>query len=161
MIRGIFLKGMVLAAAVLLVPATAVAEDAAQEMTVESPYVRAVPPGQPNSAAFMVLRNNGAAPHALVAASSPAAQTVELHTHVNENGMMMMRPVARIDVAAGGETPLQPGGFHVMFIGLTGPLVPDAMVPITLTYEDGSSQTVEAPVRKLQMQMRPMPSGQH
>ena len=159
--RGSVLKGLVLGAAVLLAPVLALAGTAAESVAVEGAYVRAVPPGQPNSAAFMVLRNASSDAHAVVAASSPAAQTVELHTHVNENGMMMMRPVERIEVAGNGETPLQPGGFHVMLIGLTGPLVPDAAVPVTLTFEDGSQETVEATVRMLQMQMKPMPAMQH
>lgn len=153
-----------LAAALFAVPGLApvmAAGTAADSVDVVDAYVRAVPPGQPTSGAFMLLKNGGEADHALVQASSPAAQVVELHTHINEGGMMKMRQVERIDVQAGGETPLQPGGYHVMLINLTGPLAPGAMIPITLTYEDGSSETVEAPVRKLQMQMEPMKGMQH
>ena len=132
---------------------------AADEVAIEGSYVRAVPPGQPNSAAFMQIDNRGSAAHALVGGSSPAAKVVELHTHTMEGGMMRMRQVEKIDVPAGGSVSLQPGGFHVMLIGLKQKLVPGTEIPLTLKYEDGSEVTVSAPVKKLEMKMKPMDHG--
>ena len=102
----------------------------------------------------MLLKNAGATDHAVVGARSPGASVVELHTHVHEGGMMKMRPAERLDIVAGGETPLKPGGHHLMLIGLTEELVPGEDVTITLTFEDGSETTVQVPVRKLQMTMK-------
>lgn len=133
---------------------TAVAGSVADGIMVEDPYVRAVPPGQPNSASFMVVHNKGGKGSALMAASSPAADVVELHTHTMEEGMMRMRKLEKIDLPAGEVVKLQPGGLHVMLIGLKQKLVPDEKVSLTLTFEDGSSLQVDAPVRKLQMQMK-------
>jgi copper(I)-binding protein len=133
---------------------TVAAGSVAEGITVNDPYVRAVPPGQPNSASFMVLHNKGEKGSALTAASSPAAEVVELHTHTMEEGMMRMREVEKIDLPAGEVVKLQPGGLHVMLIGLKQKLVPDELVPLTLTFEDGSSLQVDAPVRKLTMQMK-------
>ncbi|MES9991978.1 MAG: copper chaperone PCu(A)C [Candidatus Thiodiazotropha sp.] len=132
----------------------AVAGSVADGIMVDDPYVRAVPPGQPNSASFMVLHNKGDEGSALTAASSPAAEVVELHTHTMEDGMMRMRKVEKIDLPAGEAVSLQPGGLHVMLIGLKQQLAPDQNVPITLMFEDGSSVQVDAPVRKLQMKMK-------
>lgn len=137
----------------------AFAGSAADSVTAADAYIRAVPPGQPNSAAFMVLKNGDSVDHALVEAASPAAKVVELHTHVHEDGMMKMRPVDKIEIKAGGETALQPGGLHIMLIDLTQPLTPGERVPVTLTFEDGTSKNVEAEVRKLQMQMQGMQHG--
>jgi copper(I)-binding protein len=127
---------------------------AAGHIMVDDPYVRAVPPGQPNSAAFMTIMNHGDSPVALVSASSNAAKVVELHTHVHEDGMMKMRRIDKIDVPAGGSTALEPGGLHVMLIDLTQELKPEDKVAITLEFSDGSSQELEAPVRKIMMQMK-------
>ncbi len=93
--------------------------DAAQSVSVVDAYVRAVAPGQQSSAAFMRLRNDGDAGHALVSADSAAARIVELHTHVKVDGMMSMRQIERIDIPGGAETVLEPGGLHVMLINLT------------------------------------------
>ena len=127
------------------------ATPAADEVSVVDAYVRTVPPGQPNSAAFMQLHNNSATSHAIVKAQSPVSKVVELHTHIMEDGMMKMRQVAQIDVPAQGSTTLAPGGLHVMLIGLTADLTPEQRVPVTLIFEDGSQTTIQAPVRKLHM----------
>lgn len=133
---------------------TVSAASVADGIMVNDPYVRAVPPGQPNSASFMALHNTGKQGSALISASSPAAEVVELHTHTMEEGMMRMRKVEKIDLPAGELVKLQPGGLHVMLIGLKQKLVPDEKVSLTLMFEDGSSLKVDAPVRKLMMQMK-------
>ena len=145
-----------LLAIALLMAVGSVSAQALDDVSFNDPYVRGVPPGQPNSAAFMQIVNQGSADHALVSGSSPAAEVVELHTHTMEGGMMRMRQVDKIDLPAGETVSLQPGGLHVMLIGLKQKLVPDEEVELTLTLEDGSSVTLKAPVRKLKMKMKPM-----
>lgn len=129
------------------------AAGAADSVSVSEPYIRAVPPGLPNSASYMVLTNNGDRDLVLKGASSPAAKVVELHTHLMENGMMKMRQVEKIDLPAGQTVALQPGGYHVMMIGLQQQLVPGEQIDLTLQFEDGSELAVKAPVVKLQMKM--------
>ncbi len=129
------------------------AADAASALDIGDPYVREVPPGQPNSAAFMTFTNETEDARALVSASSPAADTVELHTHVNEGGVMKMRQVERIEFPANATAVLEPGGLHIMLMGLKVGLVEGEDVSIKLQFEDGSKRSLEAPVRKLKMHM--------
>lgn len=117
---------------------------------VKDPYARAVPPGQPNGAVFLTLSNDSAEPKALVAASSPVAATVELHSHVHQDGMMRMRRVERIDIPPGGSVHLEPGGLHIMLIGLKGNLAPGGQVDLTLSFDDGTQAQVLAPVRNIE-----------
>jgi len=121
----------------------------AQSVEVSGIYVREVPPNMPNSAAFMQLKNLTDTPLALVSAGSDAAKTVELHEHVNVDGMMQMRQIPKIDIPAQGTTMLQPGGLHVMLIGLTQKLKEGENVTITLNFSDGESVTLDAPVKKV------------
>ncbi|HIP53735.1 MAG TPA: copper chaperone PCu(A)C [Chromatiales bacterium] len=148
--------GLVMAAATLFLSAcaTVTAGTAADDVVVSDTYARAVPPGQPNSASFLTLTNNGEKAHALVAAKSPVSKVVELHTHTMEGGMMRMRRVEKIDLPAGQATKLQPGGLHIMLIGLHQQLKEGDKVPLTLVFEDGSETDVTAPVRKLRMKMK-------
>ncbi len=81
------------------------------------------------------------------AAESPAARAIELHTVISEGGMMKMRPVPKMEVKAGGETKLQPGGLHIMLIGMKEPIKEGASVSLTLNFDDGSKLSVTAPVR--------------
>jgi periplasmic copper chaperone A len=121
----------------------------ADSISVIDPYVRAMPPGQKVTGAFMTLQNNGDSDRALVRAESDAAQSVELHEHLHNEGMMQMREVEKIDIAKGATTELKPGGLHVMLIGLTRPLQVDDLVTLKLVFDDGSEQSVEAPVKKI------------
>lgn len=119
-------------------------------LEVGDPHVRAVPPGQSNSAAFMSLHNASAEDRALIGAESPAAEVVELHTHVEEDGLMRMRRVEQIPVAAGATTTLAPGGLHIMLIGLKSELQPGQTVELTLIQDDGERIAVQAPVRHIE-----------
>jgi len=133
------------------------AAGAADSIQIADPSVRAVPPGQDQTGAYLTLHNTGKQGHALVKAASPAARATELHTVVDEGGMSKMRPVAKMDIAPGGTTRLQPGGLHIMLIGLTQPLAEGAHVPITLIFEDGSRKAVHAPVRAIAVPGATMP----
>jgi len=144
------LYAVTLAVLVAAMPAAALAGPAAETVEVEDAYVRAVPPGQPNSAAFLTLSNSDDVDHALVAGSSDAAEAVELHTHTNDQGIMRMRRIDRIDIPAGGEQTLEPGGLHIMLIGLRQQLRSGAEVAITLEFEDGSRLALQAPVRPIE-----------
>lgn len=114
---------------------------------VDRPFVRLMPPGQPNTAAFMELRNSGGRDLALIGAESAVARVVELHDHERVNGMMRMREVGRIALPAGTRTPLEPGGLHLMLIGLREPLRAGQRVPITLVFDDAPRLELRAPVR--------------
>lgn len=62
-------------------------------------------------------------------------------------GMMTMTPVDRIDVPAGGSVALEPGGYHIMLLGLTAPLEAGTTVEVTLTFENAGEVAVSADVR--------------
>jgi hypothetical protein len=146
-----------LAFAAASIATNAWAAGAADAVTVVDPYVRLAPPGAMATGAFMVLKNGGDKDVKVVKAENSASKVTELHTHLNEGGVMKMRQVPSIDIKAKGEAALQPGGLHVMMIDLKGPMKEGDKVAITLGFDDGSSKTVEAPVR---MPM-PMPAMDH
>lgn len=141
------------------IPALAAA-DASESVMVMDAYVRAVPPGQKNSAAYMKLHNGSGDHHAVVGAKTDAAKMAELHTHLEEGGMMKMRKIEKIDIHPNSETVLQPGGLHIMLMGLKDGLKDGDHAMITLIYEDGSKKMVHAPVRKMDMKMDMQQSGQ-
>ena len=97
----------------------------------------------------MQITNSDKADHSLVVAESGAASNVELHTHIQKDGMMMMRQIKKIDLPAGKTVELKPGGLHVMLIGLTQQLKPGDQVDLTLIYENGKKTRLTAPVKKI------------
>ncbi len=125
------------------------AEGASGAIRLEEAYARALPPGQPNSAVFLRLTNEGASDRALVGAASRVCDVVELHTHRMEDGMMRMRRIDRIPLPAGETVALEPGGLHIMLIGLHEPLRAGDSVPLELVFDDGSRSHLDAPIRAL------------
>ena len=154
------MKQLSLLAAGLMVSLGALA-GAADSVTVQDPYVRLAPPNAPATGAFMVIRNGGDKDVKVVSASNPASKVTELHTHLNEGGVMKMRPVPAIEVKAKGEAVLKPGGLHVMLIDLKAPMKEGDVVPITLGFDDGSSKQVDAKVVRPTAAATPMDHKHH
>jgi hypothetical protein len=94
----------------------------------------------------------------VVGAASDAAERVELHTHIEEDGVMRMVHVEEgFPIAAGETVALQRGGRHVMLMGLRGPLEQGGEIEITLTFETAEPLTVTVPVDNERMpEMRGM-----
>ena len=127
---------------------------AAHDITVKDAWVRAAPPNAPALGAFMVLENYGDSDRSLVTArTSLGIDRVELHRTMMVGDVMQMVPQEKIPLPARESTVLRPGSWHVMLIGpQTVPSVGDRL-KITLVFDDGFEQTVEAVVRKGEMKM--------
>ena len=136
--------------AVAAMAATAMATAAvAASLVVEEGYVREMPPGQTVSAAFMTLHNTTAKPIAIVGAASDAADQAEIHNHRHTADGMRMEKIIRLEIPAQGRQALQPGGYHLMLIGLKRPLKAGDTVGITLFDEMGKSYGAKLPVTKI------------
>ena len=129
------------------------------QVAIEKPWVRATTPGARVAGGYMVIRNAGAAVDKLVSASSPDAARVEMHVHINDNGVMKMREVSGYDVPAKGAFELKPGGAHMMFIDLKRPFKEGEKVPVTLKFEKAGEVSAEIHVGRLGESAAP--SAQH
>lgn len=115
------------------------------DIAIQEPYARAA---IPNGAVFMELVNEGAVDDVLVSAETEVANTVELHeSKIDEAGVMKMSPVPNIPVPAGGSATLQPGGLHVMLMGLRQELAVGDTFSVTLNFEKSGPRTIEVEVR--------------
>jgi copper(I)-binding protein len=137
-------------AAALLFCAPAVARDyTLKSLTIVDPHARATPPGARTGGAYLTIENHGRDNDQLVRASSPIADSTELHAMRMEGNVMRMRGVTAIGVPAGSRMALTPGGYHVMFVGLRKPLVAGDHVPLALTFEKAGTVDVEVTVTPL------------
>jgi copper(I)-binding protein len=109
-------------------------------------WVKAADSGM--TAGFAHLGNPTDQDLTITAASSPSATAMELHEVVDKDGEMMMQPVdGGFTVPAGGHLHLEPGGYHLMFMGLPEPIDAGEEVEITLTCADGSTTSFTAPAK--------------
>lgn len=132
----------------LLLSSPLLAAGLADNIVVEDPYLRMPPPGSKITAGYMKLKNTGQRAIKLVSATVPLAKVTELHTHINDNGILRMRQVNAIAIPANGEVAFQPSGYHLMLIDLVRPLQEGERVAMTLSFDDGSSKAVFALVKK-------------
>jgi len=108
------------------------------------PHINEPFAGAKSAAAYMAISNEGAAGERLIGIETPAAKKTSLHTTEHgSDGVARMQPVAGIEIPAGETVVLEPGGLHVMLMGLTAPLKEGDMVPSTFVFEQAGRIEVE------------------
>ncbi|MGI9418729.1 MAG: copper chaperone PCu(A)C [Geminicoccaceae bacterium] len=118
----------------------------AGEIMIHDGWARASLGNAPNSTAYMTLMAHGDAADRLIAVSTPLAERAELHGHVMDGDIARMRPVEAIGIAPEEPAVLEPGGLHVMLMGLTDKLEEGGALPLTLTFENAGEITVDLPI---------------
>ncbi|MBE2239710.1 MAG: copper chaperone PCu(A)C [Caldilineaceae bacterium] len=90
----------------------------------------------------------------LVSAASPAANVVETHETIAEDGVMKMIPqLDGYPIPAGEALVLKPGGKHIMLIDVVKALEPGDEVNLTVNFDNGESMELTVPVLDMQMNM--------
>jgi copper(I)-binding protein len=119
-------------------------------LAIHHPWSRATPPGAAVGGGFVTIKNEGTAPDRLVGASAEGAGRVEIHEMATVDGVMTMRPVKDgIVVGPGATVELKPGGYHMMFMDLKGPLKQGERVKGTLVFEKAGTVPVEFAVEAI------------
>ncbi|MGN6390164.1 MAG: copper chaperone PCu(A)C [Burkholderiaceae bacterium] len=111
------------------------------------PHARATVPAQPTGAAYLKIENRGSAPDRLLSASTPAAQSVEIHSMRMDGNVMRMREVPSLDLPPQSSVVLEPGtDYHLMLQGLKAPLKAGDKFPMTLQFEKAGKVDVSVVV---------------
>jgi copper(I)-binding protein len=119
-------------------------------LQIDQPWARATPASAPAGGGFLKITNTGTTPDRLVSASSPAAEMVQVHEMKMDGNVMRMREVEKgLEIPPGGSVTLAPGGYHLMMMGLKGPLKQGTDVPVTLVFEKAGKIDVRLSVAGL------------
>lgn len=149
------MKHFLLAAALTLTAASAQAADwSVGSITLSDPFARATAGKAKAGGGFFMITNKGDADR-LIAAKADVSAVTELHTHIHEGNVMKMRQVEAIDIPAHGTVALKPGGFHVMFMQLKGPLKEGEHFPLELTFEKAGKVTIDMAIAGVGAKMAP------
>lgn len=134
--------------AMLLIAVVVTACSQAESLQVQEAWARPAPAGS-NGGVFFVVKNPTGQPDRLLLASAPVAETTELHlSMMHHDGTMSMQPQEAIDVPARSTVKFEPGGFHVMLIGLKQELKPGDKFLLTLSFERAGEIQVEVTVKQ-------------
>jgi copper(I)-binding protein len=134
----------------LILPAADAAAPGVAGIRVEDAWVRGTVEGQEGTGAYFRITSEQAA--RLVGVSSPIAREAQIHLSKVDAGRMTMRRQDAVDLPAGKTVALDPGGLHVMLLGLSKAIDPGAGVSLTLVVESGGTRKtipVMAKVRAL------------
>ena len=117
-------------------------------VAISDAWVRALPPGQPNTAAYLTVSNSGGTAWTITGATADIADEVQIHTTREVDGYQRMEQLARLDVAPGQAVAFAPGGAHLMLLGLKRMPVPGEHVRLCLQSAEGGEACTTADVRK-------------
>ena len=116
------------------------------QLLFENAWVRAMPPGSMMTAGFGRLVNKSGKDLEISTYTSPQFQEVSLHRTIQEAGVSRMQSVPVLEIPAGTELELAPGGFHLRFMGPAQKIERAIWVYIELT--DGRQFSFELPVER-------------
>ena len=138
---------MKIVSALLLLVVGCEQEHTGDPIVVRDAWIREPPPRSP-AAGYLVIENRGGDLIELVAVTTQAAEQTEIHVMEYKDDRMTMRRVARLQVPAGEEVALKPGGTHLMLMELRRPLRDGDEVELVLRFGDGTERRTQVPVQK-------------
>lgn len=96
------------------------------------------------AAGYMGISNEGDQPDRLIGIEVGFAQQAMLHTtEFSADGVAAMKHVDALEIPADDTVVLEPGGYHIMLMGLTQPLTVGDMMPATLIFEHTGRVEIE------------------
>ncbi len=108
-----------LLAAGIVVLLAACSRDAAP-LVAEDLVINAPRPAMRMSAGYLTLTNNSDTAITITKVTSPEFAAVEMHESILEDGISRMVELGELTIAAGATVRFEPGGKHLMLMGLRG-----------------------------------------
>ena len=101
-----------------------------------------------NGAVYFSIENHSSETHEMVAAVSDIAEAVEIHESKMSGDVMQMHQLESVSLGPGAEVMFEPGGLHIMLVGLKQDLHSGDEIEITLQFRDFEELTVQVPVQE-------------
>lgn len=120
---------------------------AAEVLRIEGAWVRAMPPTQRMTAAYLSCVNTGDAPVTLLGARADVGGHASLHATRRNGDRVSMEALESIVLEPGRRLVLEPGGLHLMLMDMPRMPTPGETVELCLVSSVGS-HCVAAPVRR-------------
>lgn len=109
-----------------------------------------------NGAIYFSVENHTNETHELIAAGSDIAEAVEIHESQMSGDVMQMHQLESVSLGPGAEIVFEPGGLHIMLVGLKEELEAGDEIEVTLQFRDLDDLTLQVPVQEA-----PVDEGQH
>ena len=138
------MKRFFLMLALLLAPSLVLAHSyELQNIKISHAWARATASSAKNGAVFIPLLNSGKVQDALIAASTPVAELVEIHETVKHGEIHKMEHQHDLQLVPNKPVAMRPGGKHLMLMGLKQQLKEDDKFPMTLEFAKAGKIEIE------------------
>lgn len=118
---------------------------AEQGIDVGDAWMRPAAQGE-NGAIYFVIQNQGSNADTLTGVSSDVAEAIEIHESKMSGDVMQMQQLDSVPLKPSSEVNFEPGGLHVMIVGLKEDLKVGDEVEITLHFTNFEDIHVKVPV---------------
>jgi copper(I)-binding protein len=119
----------------------------ANDVMVISAFARAsATPSATTAAAYLTLTNHGGQVDRLTAVTTEAADMAHIHSTTTVDGVTSMGSMGVLEIGPGQTVSMQPGGTHIMLMGLKAPLKKGSTLTLVLTFEKAGQVMAEVPV---------------
>jgi periplasmic copper chaperone A len=133
-----------LAAAIALAAPVLAHEFVQGDLQIIHPYIPRPAASAKAAGGYMAIVNTGAEPDRLIGVESDLAAKSMLHeSKVDASGLGTMEHVEALEIPPGQTVNLEHGGYHIMFMGLKGPLTEGEMHKAVLVFERAGRVEIE------------------
>ena len=129
----------------------------ASVLKIENAWVRALPPTQKVTAAYLEVSNPGSETVTITGGEADVAAEVQIHATREIDGYTRMERLQQLELPAGGSARLEPGGTHLMLMQLERMPVAGETVRLCLSLSAGEPVCTDAIVKKTAAS----PHGEH
>jgi copper(I)-binding protein len=116
------------------------------EVTIEAPWARASIGTARPAVAYLTIRNGGSQTEKLTSVKASISGMAEVHKSTLTDGVARMGPVGGLEIPAGTEVKLKPGGLHIMLMKLKYPLKEGKKFTLALIFKGAKSIDVSVPI---------------
>ena len=134
----------------------------ATDLVVKNAWVRMPPPVSDSAAAYLELHNTSEAAIHLTAVTTDVADMAMMHKSVQQGNIRKMQTSKHVLIPAQSSVIFEPGGSHIMLMGLHKSLHDGDEVYFKLHFSEGSTQSIileVKDVRNMPQQESTMPES--
>jgi copper(I)-binding protein len=117
-------------------------EDHKHGLEISQPWARQTGNRTISAAIYLNIANKGDFLDQLMDVKSDAAERVQIHQSIEEDGIMRMNHIQALPIAPRENLTFEPGSYHIMLTRLRAPLKEGDVFPVTLSFEKAGDVTV-------------------
>jgi copper(I)-binding protein len=119
-----------------------------EHISFKAPWVRAMPPMVMTTAGYVEIHNSSYVADKLLKVWSSDIALIEVHQTKQDGNMLKMLPAENTSVPPKGKLIMQPGGYHLMMMGIKKPLIENEIIKVYFEFETAGIIDMNFPILK-------------